>query len=74
MQNDACYIELQRQMSPVDEPGFSARGPLRVRRLGKSILQAAITVPILAIVTYFLLFFSAVAFALQRPNRFRRKR
>ncbi len=63
MQNDPDYLDLLPQMSPLDEPGVSAGTPAWVRRFARSIVLTMIMAPVLAIVTYFLLFFCAVAFA-----------
>src|SRR5262245_60965009 len=64
MQKDPNYLGLVPQMNPIDEPGVSAGVPNWLRRFARSIVLAPIMVPVLAIVTYYLLFFCAVAFAM----------
>ncbi len=64
MQNAPDDLNLLHNLSPLDEPGVSAGVPVGVRRAARSMLLAVILVPVFAIVTYCVLFFCAVAFAM----------
>jgi hypothetical protein len=64
MESDSDYLERLRQLSAVDEPGVATRVLVCGRRFALFIVLAAIIVPILAVVAYYLLLFCAVVFAL----------